>query len=210
VRVAPTAVDDAGYSTFQGQVLVVEAPGVLGNDEVVDSHGSLPPPLVVVDDTSDLHGSVALGEGGGFTYTPDPGFHGTARFTYHVAQGEGESNTATVEIEVDPVYGTSLSTSGLLVRTGSGLLGLNVKLFGAAARLVADGPDGPQPVAGATVRFTAGSTLVCTAVTDDQGQATCSSSLQGAVLSVLLLGATATYDGAPGLAPTTAKVPLIK
>jgi hypothetical protein len=89
VRVAPTAVDDLGFSTFQGQVLVVEAPGVLGNDEVVDSHGSLPPPLVVVDDTSDLHGSVALGEGGGFTYTPDPGFHGTARFTYHVAQGEG-------------------------------------------------------------------------------------------------------------------------
>jgi hypothetical protein len=210
VRVAPTAVDDLGFSTFQGQVLVVEAPGVLGNDEVVDSHGSLPPPLVVVDDTSDLHGSVALGEGGGFTYTPEPGFHGTARFTYRVAQGDAESNTATVEIEVGRVYGTSLSTSGLLVRTGSGLLGLNVKLFGAAARLVADGPDGPQPVAGATVRFTAGSTLVCTAVTDDQGQATCSSSLQGAVLSVLLLGATATYDGAPGLAPTTAKVPLIK
>jgi hypothetical protein len=204
----PIARDDA-YTAFKDQMLFVEAPGLLGND-TVQTDGSLPPPQVQFYDLENAHGVLSADEGGSFYYFPEAGFEGTATFTYRVNVGdELVSNKATVVIEVGETTATTLTTSGMLIRSG-GPLGLTLKLFGAAARLVAEGPDGPQPVAGATVRFTAGSTAVCTAVTDDQGQAACSSSLYGAVLSVVGLGATATYDGGPGLAPTSAKVPLIK
>jgi putative cell wall-binding protein len=43
------------------------------------------------------------GAGPGVTYTPDPGFHGTDTFDYHVDDGFNDSNTATVTVTVVPL-----------------------------------------------------------------------------------------------------------
>jgi VCBS repeat-containing protein len=98
VNDTPTAVDDT-YSTPQGVVLTVAAPGVLGNDSDVD--GTITAALV----SGPTGGAVALNANGSFTYTPSPGFSGTDTFTYRATDGT-LSSTATVRIDVTRlVYG---------------------------------------------------------------------------------------------------------
>jgi hypothetical protein len=46
---------------------------------------------------------VTLGDDGSFSYTPDPDFNGSDSFTYHASDGNLDSDTATVNIEVRPV-----------------------------------------------------------------------------------------------------------
>ena len=69
--------------------------GVLSND--FDTDGD---PLTAVLDTNVSHGSLTLNADGSFAYTPTPGFNGTDSFTYHANDGAGDSNVATVTVEV--------------------------------------------------------------------------------------------------------------
>lgn len=72
----PIAVPDT-YSVAEDNTLTIGAPGVLANDRDPDGDrltarlASLP-----------TQGSVSLSPNGGFTYTPNPNFHGTDSFTY--------------------------------------------------------------------------------------------------------------------------------
>jgi hypothetical protein len=52
--------------------------------------------------TRPTHGTVALREDGGFSYTPDPHFVGRDHFTYQATDGTLTSNVATVTITVKP------------------------------------------------------------------------------------------------------------
>jgi hypothetical protein len=90
----PTTVGDA-YSTGPGMTLAITAPGVLAND---DSHGGGAMTAVLVADVS--HGSLALSTGGGFTYTPAPGFSGVDTFSYRAHNANGPGNPATVTLTV--------------------------------------------------------------------------------------------------------------
>ncbi len=91
----PVAVDD-NYATNRGIPLVVNVPGVLGND--TDADLDL---LTVVLSTSTTNGTLELNSNGSFTYTPNLPFFGQDTFTYHVSDGQASSGTAaTVTITV--------------------------------------------------------------------------------------------------------------
>ncbi len=90
----PTPANDS-YSTPQDTALEVSEPGVTSNDTLCDTDG------LVISTSSPSHGQLTGFDdsGGGFTYTPDPGFTGTDSFTYVLEDVEG-SPTATVTITV--------------------------------------------------------------------------------------------------------------
>jgi VCBS repeat-containing protein len=93
---APTAGDDA-WSVSHDHTLVVAPPGVLADDGDADAD-ALTVSLVAGPSDGSLSGG-AIGEDGGFTYTPDPSFVGTDTFTYEVSDG-ALTATATVTIDV--------------------------------------------------------------------------------------------------------------
>ena len=107
----PVAQNDE-YNTTQNIALVIDAPGVLGNDN--DSDGD-PMSAVLVVDVS--NGTLFLAPDGGFTYTPGNDFTGTDSFTYTANDAGGSSNQATVTIGVagvDEVSINSTSANGSL------------------------------------------------------------------------------------------------
>jgi hypothetical protein len=99
-NVAPVANNDS-YSTFEGTPLSIAAPGVLGND--TDANGN---PLTATLPTSQVGGTVSLNSNGSFTFTPTPGFTGSAGFAYTANDGQGGTDGATVTISVTarPTY----------------------------------------------------------------------------------------------------------
>lgn len=112
VNDGPIALDDF-YTTPQGKQLSVSQPGLFGNDTDVDGDylnwvsGSV---------TLPKHGTLYTGGAGDFFYTPDPCFSGVDSFTYQTKDRalywEGiNSNTATVTINVTPVYTPPAATN---------------------------------------------------------------------------------------------------
>jgi VCBS repeat-containing protein len=93
VNSPPTTGDDS-YFTRVDQPLVVNAPGVLGNDSDLD--GDL---LTVQIADGPTHGSVELAADGSFVYVPEAGYIGEDQFTYLASDGV-ESTLATVSLEV--------------------------------------------------------------------------------------------------------------
>jgi hypothetical protein len=85
----PLAAGDA-YTTTEDMPLVVEAPGVLANDDDVDGDE-----LEAVLDTGPNHGTLTLQSNGAFVYTPTQDFNGQDSFHYHVY--DGQDNSPTVE-----------------------------------------------------------------------------------------------------------------
>ncbi|RZS87499.1 hypothetical protein EV189_2930 [Motilibacter rhizosphaerae] len=107
----PTAGADA-YATGQGRTLSIAAPGVLANDK--DAQGDV---LTAYPASQPAHGHLTLGSDGGFTYTPDPGFHGRDSFTYRALHSIWASDPATVTLQVEApttiaVHGGSLGADG--------------------------------------------------------------------------------------------------
>lgn len=91
----PSASPDA-YATSFATPLVVEAPGVLVND---DAGGIIGVAAELGEGVAD--GVLALDARGGFVYTPDPAFAGTDRFTYRVRNSLGVCEPAVVSIRVE-------------------------------------------------------------------------------------------------------------
>ena len=90
----PVANNDL-YSTPQGSVLTVAAPGVLANDADPEGHV-----LNVTVTSQPTNGILAKNPKGGFSYTPNAGFSGTDSYTYTANDGSLDSNEATVRITV--------------------------------------------------------------------------------------------------------------
>ncbi len=94
----PVSVADS-YSTPQSTPLTVAAPGVLANDYDPDGQ-----PLTAQLRGTPANGTVSLKATGGFTFTPTPGFVGTASFQYRAQSPANTSNrsgnTVTVTITV--------------------------------------------------------------------------------------------------------------
>ena len=93
----PVAVADT-YVTTQRKPLVVDAPGVLGNDR--DGNND---PLTALLMSGPSGGQVTLFSDGSFNYTPNPGFNGADSFTYKVSDGMATSPPVAVTIMVNPV-----------------------------------------------------------------------------------------------------------
>jgi VCBS repeat-containing protein len=98
------------YTTDEGVVLDVTAPGVLTND--TDSNLD---PLTAVKVTDPAHGTLGLNSDGSFTYTPSTGFTGDDTFTYQASDGLLNSNVANVTITVtDAAEVVLIAPSGIL------------------------------------------------------------------------------------------------
>ena len=97
-NVAPQTAPDS-YDVDEDSPLLVNAPGVLGNDS---DRPDDPLSTQIVSTTS--HGLLSLSADGSFLYTPAPGYSGTDSFTYRACDDEGAcSPPETVTITVDPV-----------------------------------------------------------------------------------------------------------
>ncbi|WP_376690798.1 tandem-95 repeat protein [Wenzhouxiangella sp. EGI_FJ10409] len=107
VNDAPTANDDA-YMTDEDIELVVPVPGVLGNDDDVDTGDT----LTAVLDADVSNGALNLNADGSFSYTPAADFNGTDSFTYHANDGSADSATVTVTITVNAVNDAPSFTAG--------------------------------------------------------------------------------------------------
>jgi large repetitive protein len=87
------------YVVGENETLDVSAPGVLANDTDTDS----PPLSLEVEElnAAPAHGGLVLSSDGSFTYTPESNYQGSDSFSYTDYDGNTESNTATVTIDVD-------------------------------------------------------------------------------------------------------------
>ena len=104
VNIAPRAQPDS-YSIDNDAALVVDAPGVLGND--ADGDGDL---LVSSLAMPPEHGRLELGADGGFTYRPDDGFAGRDEFTYLAIDPSGATSETTVTLRVAVAAGAGTDT----------------------------------------------------------------------------------------------------
>jgi VCBS repeat-containing protein len=89
----PEASDDAYATPFETE-LVVDAPGILGNDSGTAIS------VALHDDPG--HGTVAVTDDGAITYEPDAGFSGVDEFTYGIVDQLGRTAAATVTVTVAP------------------------------------------------------------------------------------------------------------
>ena len=92
----PVAVNDT-YNVVPDTPFTAPAPGVLGNDSNPDART-----LTAVLVSGPVNGSFTLNANGSFTYTRTLGASGPDSFTYKISDGVGESNVATVRLNVAP------------------------------------------------------------------------------------------------------------
>ncbi len=90
----PVAVDD---TLTTGQDNTVTTTNVLLNDTDLDGDTLV---VLSADTTSAQNGSVVNNNNGTFTYTPSSGFNGADSFNYVVSDGQGGTDTGTVNITV--------------------------------------------------------------------------------------------------------------
>ncbi len=92
----PDAVDDLAR-TDEDQPLTLPKSQLLANDS--DPDGDV---LEIVSVQNPEHGTVEM-VGDNVVFTPDPDYNGPASFSYTVDDGTGRTDTATVNVTVDPV-----------------------------------------------------------------------------------------------------------
>ncbi|HCP36541.1 MAG TPA: hypothetical protein DIT98_01740, partial [Verrucomicrobiales bacterium] len=98
IDVSPVASDDA-LTVDEDQTLTLDAPGVLVND-VIGSNGGV---LQVLNSTEPVNGNLAINADGSLLYTPNVNFNGIDAFTYEIADSDGDIDTGSVSILVNPV-----------------------------------------------------------------------------------------------------------
>jgi len=79
---------------------------VLANDTEVDNE-----PLRISDITQGSHGSVEINPDNTLSYTPNPKFEGADTFTYTISDREGQTDTAVVNITIEPMNDAPTITS---------------------------------------------------------------------------------------------------
>ena len=89
----PDANDDLATVDEDSSVVIA----VLDND--TDPEGD---PLTVTSASAD-HGTITINPDGTLTYTPDPNYNGPDSITYSVSDGNGGTDTASVDVTVTPV-----------------------------------------------------------------------------------------------------------
>jgi hypothetical protein len=116
VQGPPIAAGDA-YEIFQDTQLVVDSPGVLGNDD--SAYGDSFTAVLVAGPT---HGTLTFNGDGSFTYTPVEGLVGADSFTYRADNGYGQSEEATVSITVRRPMPVAMNDSYSFYSAGSSAL----------------------------------------------------------------------------------------
>ena len=106
----PLAANDT-YSVDEDNTLTV----VVGSSVLVnDSSGGDGAPaggITATKVTDPSNGSVTLNSDGSFTYVPTGDYNGSDSFTYSIADSDGDTDTATVEITVNRVDDTPVAAN---------------------------------------------------------------------------------------------------
>jgi len=178
--------------TFTATVAVV-APGAgtpTGTVAFFDGSTQLGTGSLAVDQGSQAdRASISTGALAGGTHTIKAVYQGDASFA--------GGTSATVSLSVRPAATAMVAAPAVL-----GLLPLQLTLLNLSATLTR--ADDGTPVAGQTVRMTAGGTFLCSATTNASGVATCNG--VAGVLAVLLNGGyTATFAGTANYGASSAR-----
>ncbi|MFO1158061.1 MAG: DUF4214 domain-containing protein [Reyranellaceae bacterium] len=105
------------YVATSGHTIVMGAnDGVLANDHAPGGGGAATTAALVA---GTAHGSIDLAADGGFAYTPDPGFTGVDRFSYHASTESGAGGNADVMLYVAPVSVGTTTTLNLTALTAA-------------------------------------------------------------------------------------------
>lgn len=95
---APVAANDSGFATNQNTALVLSGTALTGNDSDADGDA-----LVITEATNGVNGTVAFNaQTNQVTFTPTPGYTGTASFEYKVSDGQGGIASAQASLTVHP------------------------------------------------------------------------------------------------------------
>jgi len=105
--IAPIANGDS-YSIDEDEILHIDAPGPLSNDEHIDQ-GTIT--AVIVNHPS--HGEINFHESGEFTYTPADDYNGSDNFDYKVCGDHSLCNTATVTITINSINDAPVANDDL-------------------------------------------------------------------------------------------------
>ncbi|MEP1079506.1 tandem-95 repeat protein [Leptolyngbya sp. PL-A3] len=97
VNDAPDAVNDSGFSTLEDTALLLTRTQLLAND--TDPENNV---LTITSVQGAVNGTVAL-SGGNIVFTPTANYFGAASFTYTISDGQGGTDTATVNFTVNSV-----------------------------------------------------------------------------------------------------------
>ena len=120
---APTATADTA-SVLQDNPLTLTPAQLLINDTDPDQDS------LSIDSVQDaVNGSVSL-VAGDVVFTPTPGFHGAASFTYTVSDGKGGTSTATVSVTVDKANTAPVANDDAALPSGGGQVGLVSEYYG--------------------------------------------------------------------------------
>ena len=96
----PYAVADS-YQTYEGTALSVTSSGLIAND--YDRDGDSVSAVAVTDVFTDQGGVISINSDGSFTYTPKAGYVGDDTYTYTITDAEGNTDTAVIQLRVDPM-----------------------------------------------------------------------------------------------------------
>ncbi len=107
---APLAADDA-VSGNEDTVISGNVLADNGNGADTDADGDT---LTAALDTDVSSGTLTLNPDGSFTYTPNADFNGPDSFTYTIDDGKGGTDTATVDVTVEPVNDAPEATGSAL------------------------------------------------------------------------------------------------
>ena len=122
VDARPDALDD-GFIISEDSVLP-------GDVSVNDDAGDAPATFEVVSGPD--HGSLEFNPDGTFVYTPDTDYNGPDSFTYVITDADGESDTATASIQVNPVNDAPVAVDDALEAVEDTVLTISAAdLFGA-------------------------------------------------------------------------------
>ncbi|MCW0234067.1 MAG: FG-GAP-like repeat-containing protein, partial [Ferrovibrio sp.] len=110
------------YSTFEDKPLTLSTAMLLGNDSDPDGD-----PLTIQSVQGAVGGTVAFDLDGNIVFTPTANHNGAASFTYTISDGNGGTDTATVNLTVKS---DEMSLASVGVRAGSGLPSVNQLTFG--------------------------------------------------------------------------------
>ena len=137
---SPPIPQNIGYNIYEDNVLTVDAPGVITNDDDPDDD-----PLTAEVVLYPENGEVNLSLNGSFVYTPDENFNGEDQFEYRVHDGALYGNTnAIVTIDVNPVNDVPIFTSGGNIETSENLGEVN--FFGWATNISDGDPELTQAI----------------------------------------------------------------
>ncbi len=115
------------FTVDEDGILNVSAPGILINDFDADGDTLTVNTTPIVDVS---HGVLSLNSDGSFMYTPDADFNGIDNFIYEISDGNGGTDTATVDILVREVNDAPTGTDTTVTATEDTTYTFSISDFG--------------------------------------------------------------------------------